>query len=612
MTTYTYKTELTSCCPRAEQPPNIKTVLKAHQLAGLYKAIKMEQDGFINYDMHGENTIYEGSSITTHFDALVKMKSNMGILGDIVGYGKTLTALSIIASSNINTIHKNIETNVSYCNSANSGYISHVTKNKNIIENNIISSTLIIVPRGPVFVQWEKTLRDRTSLKYIAIDNVLYIKKNLPSPTTSVKELIEFFNQYDVVLVKNTTFETLKTYYQDIVVNDNMKIMPILKRWKRIMIDEAHELNHSISIMYYDYLWLITSTYNNLLYSVRSPRSILYNIRDGINYDTIDLLLVKGNRDFVRNSFKILPPIEQYYLCKMPSHMYAIKNFVCSNILDKINANDIEGAIKDLGGKIDTQSNVLDLVSNDLRREITNKEREKEYINSLDIPRENKKTRIKSIENDIKMKHEKLADLTARITEINTKMCSICMYDIEHPIMLECTHSYCASCITQWINKSLKCPECRTHIETDKMVSIMNEHRESPKKCESMSKIDTLIKIIKKNPSGRYIVFSQYDNGFTEIKETLQKYDIVSSEMKGNTSHMMNVLNDFQNGKIRVILLNTNFAGSGIDISFATDVILYHSMGTSKQQAIGRAQRVGRNDVLNIHYLCYEHEMPKN
>ena len=73
---------------------------------------------------------------------------------------------------------------------------------------------------------------------------------------------------------------------------------------------------------------------------------------------------------------------------------------------------------------------------------------------------------------------------------------------------------------------------------------------------------------------------------------------------------MVNILNDFRNSKIKVILLNTLYAGSGIDISFATDVIIYHQMGLHKNQAIGRAQRVGRVNQLYIHNLCYEQEMP--
>ena len=82
------------------------------------------------------------------------------------------------------------------------------------------------------------------------------------------------------------------------------------------------------------------------------------------------------------------------------------------------------------------------------------------------------------------------------------------------------------------------------------------------------------------------------------------KYEI----LKGNTSHMLNILEKFKKGEVNVILLNTQYAGSGIDINYATDVIIFHSMGIDKQQAIGRAQRVGRKNPLFIHNLIYEHE----
>jgi SNF2 family DNA or RNA helicase len=72
---------------------------------------------------------------------------------------------------------------------------------------------------------------------------------------------------------------------------------------------------------------------------------------------------------------------------------------------------------------------------------------------------------------------------------------------------------------------------------------------------------------------------------------------------------MLNVLDRFKKGITKIILLNTQYAGSGIEINYATDVIIFHSMGLDKQQAIGRAQRVGRTSILNIHNLCYEDEM---
>lgn len=609
---YLYNNEIDDNAPRASQPQKIKISLKEHQLACLYKAQHMERSGSIKCrvqsfdDINSQEPSFENIDVTT----------NVGIFGDIVGYGKTLTALALIASSDIKKINRNSMMNMSYSNSRNYSYISYSKKNKNIIDdNNIINSTLIVVPRGPVYIQWRKALENYTDLKFLAIENLTYIKKHLPDNTKSREEIIKYFNQFDAVLIKNTTLDTLLSYYYyPNTSSDHMSHIQFIKRWKRIMIDEAHDISSSITLMYYEYLWLISGTYENIMYSLRSYRNILFHMREAINYDTIGLILVKCTKIFVKNSFKIPTPVEKCYLCKMPTHMNVIKNFICSSVLDKINANDITGAIRDLGGKSDTQENIIDLVSNDIKKDIHNKEKEKEYISSLEIPNETKVAKIKSIDADIKLKKEKLENLTQRILELNTKMCPICMYDIEHPIVLSCTHSYCASCIVKWISTNMNCPECRASIDTDNMISVVKEVQNTPVANERpiLNKIDTLMEIIAKNPSGKYLVFSKYDNGFVKLMTKLIEKGITCSELKGNTSHMMNVLEKFKSGALKVILLNTNFAGSGIDISYATDVIIYHSMGLDKYQAIGRAQRVGRTDTLNIHYLCYEHEMSSN
>ena len=91
--------------------------------------------------------------------------------------------------------------------------------------------------------------------------------------------------------------------------------------------------------------------------------------------------------------------------------------------------------------------------------------------------------------------------------------------------------------------------------------------------------------------------------------ELLTSNNITYASLKGHTSHMMNVLNNFKNGNTNVILLTTQYAGSGIEINCATDVIILHSMDIDKQQAIGRAQRVGRTCSLKVHNLCFEHEL---
>eukprot|EP00960_Hanusia_phi_P074575 768270-Hanusia_phi.AAC.1 len=126
-----------------------------------------------------------------------------------------------------------------------------------------------------------------------------------------------------------------------------------------------------------------------------------------------------------------------------------------------------------------------------------------------------------------------------------------------------------------------------------------------------LSKENRLVKIINDSdkPDGKFLVFSKIENGFISISQTLKENNIAYSEIKGTTACMRNILEKFKNGTFKVILLTTSYAGSGIDISFATDVIIYHRMDRDRIQALGRAQRVGRTDRLTVHNLLYEHEM---
>ncbi len=620
---FEYSIEIDETAPRAKQPDKIQMKLKEHQLACLHKALLMEQTGKLHYnlteDIHinlSDNTRYYNANNHRILNK-VKVNTNIGILGDIVGYGKTLTALSLIAASDLNSMHLNEELNVSYCGCRNYSYLSYSTENTNILSpDDFIQSTLIIVPRGPVYIQWLKCLQDNTKLKYLAIDNLNFIKKHLPeNKENNWREIIEYFNQFDVVLIKNTTLEVLFSYYYTRSTDG----IHYIRRWKRIMIDEAHDISNKIPLMYYQFIWLISGTYENILSLTRAYNNILYHVREAINYNTINLVLVKGKKEFVRNSFKIPPAIEKIYKCKLSAKINAIRNFISADILDKINANDIIGAVRDLGGKSETEDSVIELVTKEIKRDLQNKEYEREYIMALDITPEVKAVRLKNVENEINIHKNKLQDLTQRLSELNKKLCSICMFEMENPIILECTHSYCGICIVKWMEKKKDCPECRGKIDMNNLIAIkstddVNHIIEPLNTSENtiLTKEETLLKIIKEKPDGKYLVFSKYDSGFMKLMRTLQDNDITSSELKGNTAHMVNVLERFKTGQIKVILLNTNFAGSGIDISYATDVIIYHDMGIAKHQAIGRAQRVGRNTVLTVHHLYYEHEMPTN
>lgn len=617
-----YDIELNERSNLTEQNNKLKIKLKPHQLAALNKALEMEIHGTIRYKISNTNKLlsimnmlYSNipySLLTQSNNNIIQISTNVGIFGDMVGYGKTLIALALIAVNNVENIHINNTYSKTFNNYKNYSYLNISSVNNLIVPSNIIfNTTLVIVPRGPVYIQWENMIKNHTSLKVLAIDNLTYIKKNLPKYTQNNRqEIINYFNKFDLVLIKNTTLKLLYNYYY----SDNN--FNLINNWKRVIIDEAHDIINQLKVhINYNYLWMISGTYEDLLKKVyNSNNSLIYSntAKELMNDEFINLMLVKNNNIFIKNSFKIPEPIEKFYLCKLPNNINVIKKFISDSVLDKINANDITGAIKELGGKNENENDIIELVSKELKRELFNKQAERDYITTLDIQLEQKNAKLKTINAEIENQEEKIKNLTERISYISSKTCSICMELITNPILIECTHIFCGGCLIKWLKNNNSCPYCRLTINgTDKLIAISNKNEnenESSNVEILLSKEETLLKIISEKPDGRFLIFSKNENSFEKIKLELNKTNNSFEILKGNTSHMINVLDKFKSGEINIILLNTQYAGSGIDISCATDVIIFHNMGIDKQQAIGRAQRVGRKDELYIHNLCYEHE----
>jgi len=602
--------ELTENDTRSVQPDRIITKLKPHQLSSLYKATMMENTGEITYNIKNFNSFsqlyFDNPYLidSENEETNIIIRTNIGILGDKVGYGKTLLGLALIASNKLDNIHINPIYMKNFASHHHYNYLN-ISVSNNLIQKslNIINSTLVIVPRGPVFVQWEKTIIEKTNLKMISITNMNFIKGNLPKFNGSnQKEIIEYFESFDLVLIKNTTLKIFIDFYSG---------CQFIKNWKRMMVDEAHDIINKIpTFMNYYFLWLITGTYNDI-FTKTGYSHYISGVKDLLNKNSISSIIVKNSNDFIKNSFDIPEPTEKYYLCKLPTNYHIAKRFLNTSVLEKINANDFAGAIRELGGKNETEDNIIELVSKDLKRGLFNLEMERTFIQSQDINEDDKELKINNINIKIEIQNSKIKELTDRIKSFKENSCAICMDDLRNPVLLECTHLFCGGCIFTWYNRNnnKNCPTCRNSIGDFKKITAIINKEENKEKEDIFSKEETLLKIIDKKPDGKFLVFTKVDNGFDIFKKKLNDANITFELLKGTTSHMLNVLERFKNGITKIILLNTQYAGSGIEINYATDVIIFHSMGLDKQQAIGRAQRVGRTSVLNIHNLCYEDEM---
>lgn len=594
-----YYTEyLNENSPLHIQPKKIKINLKPHQLAGLSKAICMEQDEKVCYkDPYNKEYHYE---VTT----------NVGIIGDKVGYGKTLIALSLIAESkleNMNINDKCINTyntalKYNYDNLTNSMIVRHVKHGVCNIRDNFIKTTLVVVPRGPVYSQWVVALTKQTDLKFLLIDDLRMIKTLVKPTVNNIDQIKAYFGRYDTVLIKNTTLKKLTTYMQH---SSNF-----IMCWSRIIVDEAHDILPSLGNISYLYLWLISATYSRILYNKCSSTNSMYLLKDIINNEMFHML-IKSSSEFIKNSFELPPMKEIIYNCKMSVKLSAIRSYLPRHLIDRLDASDLQGVVREMGGKVASESAIIEMFTSNLKRDIHNKKCEYRHVEVLDITDSEKASRLECINSTIELLENKLTELTNRLSDIDQTMCSICLENKNNPIFLDCTHSYCTTCLMIWMNTNRNCPECRIPITMTKTVSMdlgKTIDVDSQDDIKPKTKEKTLISIINKNPTGKFLIFSKVENGFSSIKDVLSENNIPFTEIKGNTVCMNNILSRFKNGLLNVILLNTHHAGSGIDISFATDVIIYHAMKEDKNQAIGRAYRVGRTIPLTVHTLLNEHE----
>jgi len=382
-------------------------------------------------------------------------------------------------------------------------------------------------------------------------------------------------------------------------------------------------------------------------------------------------MYLKNNDDFVKASFKIPEPNYISTQCYTPPELKALQNVAIPEIISALNAGDITSAIEKVGCSVTDEDNIVELVLQTLNKRLLTKQnslKQKETVVAelllkiethknvlenlnkcmftsenikedldmsteelivykisevtllLDETRSKKNSlnqTIKAINAQITNLEFKIASLKSRITNINDKDCPICSEKISNPCMTPCCKNiFCISCVAMSLNysKEKKCPYCRKTLTLSSVVAISSKTIiENINVSNLPTKIDSLITLIHNKPNGKFLIFSEYDNSFTNIANTLWKDGITFSKLSGSSGRIMNILDKYSNGIFKVLLLNAKHYGSGLNLQMTTDIIIYHRMSNDlENQIIGRAQRPGRKTKLNIHFLCYETESLHN
>ena len=565
--------------------------------------------------------------------------SNCGILGDSVGVGKSLMVLAHIAR--LRTMPPLTKQSIVNGSMTTNMFSLSSVKYSDVSE----AGSLIIVPHT-LFRQWVTYIKQQTNLKAFCVAKITEVES---------EDFQKTVMEADVVLVSNT----LCKYFVP-------KCKSLSIRWKRLFIDEADTI-HLPGVYFRDivqarFIWFITASWINLMYlstnlyfdrgaiqtqvfgadptyhylqphfKSRMAANNAYYIVESFRTRSYAFLrellttshslraniVIKCSDTLIKKSISLPQLIRQIIWCRSPLTHQILKDAVSANIQQMLHAGDVQGALEELNVKGKDTKSLIEAVTENLTKELERTKKTYEYKASLDYSSPQvKETALKSLQDKMTATQNSIQAITDRIHNFSSEVCPIC-YDEpnDHLITPCCSRVFCAACLLLSMARNPSCPLCREKIQPSACTKIISDSAKNEIVDDSAmaepvlpKKHDALLRILKENPGGRFLVFSRYDNPFESIETAVNALGIQVKHVKGNKNAVSATLKAFEVGTTQCLLLNSQYAGAGLNITAATHVILLHAMTHEEEkQVLGRAYRIGRSGALTFIKLLHRGE----
>ena len=572
--------------------PGLNIKLFPHQLQSVKDMEKRESVRRVSVVLNQTNDESEyyspfGTPLTYTFE------SNTGVLSDIPGYGKSLSVVGLLCRDQMEwdmsrpyLYKKDFEV----CNTfpMNHNMYSSVTVTYEVPR---ISASLLLCSPS-VLSQWEEYF-SYSNLKVISVTSTKAVESVVP-------------NEWDVVMVVPSMYKKLYERFKTYV-------------WKRFIYDDPTQCAvPNMSPIVAGFTWFISAT--NMRSSLGSfpYTSWLFKLFSSYKRWQYGAICVKNDDAFVKASFKIPDTIVHTHKCHVPKAVDAVEEFVSPEIAEMLAAGDISGAIEKIGGR-NTNGNLMQVVLQkcmDEKNDMVKAYDEARLVPATDMHYRYYKNRAVELEGRIAEINRKIDCMKERFNDVLKESCSICTDELTKPVLMPCCqHIFCGGCALGWLQSHRNCPMCRSNVSLSKLVYVsdndgcfaVNKEAEEPK-TDVMSKPDMLIKLlteITKDPNNRIILFSCHDKTFDIAKTLVDNAKIDYAEIKGATGTRKRKIEKYKKGDIKILFLNANYNGAGINLQNTTHMIMYHPMNNNDMytQIIGRAMRIGRTDPLTVHIL---------
>lgn len=603
--------------PVSEQPSQIKVSLRPHQLAVIQKMTTLEKSLREGHDIAGE-----------------KLFSRFGVLGDSVGVGKSLMVLSHISSMK------------DKCQLNEDRYLNqYSTRNmysmKTSQHADLSSCPALLVVPHTLYRQWQEYIETQTTLKGFLVKN----KKVL-----AAQDFLSKVCSSDLVLISNTLLGAFlnlcenciwfsRTYIDeaDSIYVSSTQIFPntsfvwfVTASWPNIMFEndriwishgDVQRLTSSPEFLTYDSSFQAQMV-NALVggrgffyrYVSRSPLYFKDYLR--IQHPFRTHVVIKCRDDFIQESILLPPLFTQVIQCEPSITQRIVSSAITGNIQNLLHAGDIQAALTALGVPTESPLTLIQAVTENRMKELERLQQTYDFKARIEYSSpQHKEQALNNLQIKIKSLKEQIESIRLRIQNYQKEICAICFDEPNNATLTPCcSRIFCGSCILMSLSRAANCPMCRTVIQPKALHSVGEVKKKETKKEETPlgppKKIEALMNLIKKHPKEKFLVFSRYENPFRTMQERLEADNVKVQTLKGNKDVINNLLDKFETGDIRVLLLNSNHAGAGLNITSATYVVLWHAMTKEEEkQILGRAYRMGRQTPLNFIKLVHPDEI---
>jgi hypothetical protein len=350
---------------------------------------------------------------------------------------------------------------------------------------------------------------------------------------------------------------------------------------------------------------------------------------------------LKNDNKFIEISFKLPEPNEYLIVSRDNVQIQVLNGIVSNDVLMLLNAGDTNGAINRLTCEKGSEDNIINVVTQRLHDKV--KELKEELVEKQGKDYSTPKAKQEALERTQKKIQEtnhKIKSIEERIKNIDC--CDICFDDITNPAVTGCCQNvFCFACLALAISGKNLCPKCRDSLTLENIMLIKNEKDEDIKAvikevetaesllakiisdAQTLDKYSNLEKILEykmkyfTKQKRKILIFSEHEGSFNDkMLGILDKHKILYSRIKGSSACINKTLREYRGEELRhgeveidALLINSRFFGAGLNLQNSSDIIILHRQGADLlHQIIGRAQRIGRKDSLNIWKLYNNNE----